>query len=79
MADLFADPQLIARRHWRRRRHPVIGEHAYCGPAFELSETPGDVASAAPLLGADNDKVFREILGLSDSDYAAMREAGAFA
>jgi crotonobetainyl-CoA:carnitine CoA-transferase CaiB-like acyl-CoA transferase len=79
MADLFADPQLIARRHWRRRRHPVIGEHAYCGPAFELSETPGEVASAAPLLGADNDKVFREILGLSDSDYAAMREAGAFA
>jgi crotonobetainyl-CoA:carnitine CoA-transferase CaiB-like acyl-CoA transferase len=79
MADLFTDPQLIARRHWRRRRHPVIGEHAYCGPAFELSETPGEVTSAAPLLGADNDRVFREILGLSGSDYAAMREAGAFA
>jgi len=79
MADLFTDPQLVARRHWRRRRHPVIGDHAYCGPAFELSETPGEVTSAAPLLGADNDKVFREILGLSDSDYAAMREAGAFA
>jgi crotonobetainyl-CoA:carnitine CoA-transferase CaiB-like acyl-CoA transferase len=79
IADLFTDPQLVARRHWRRRRHPVIGDHAYCGPAFELSETPGDVTSAAPLLGADNDKVFREILGLSDADYAAMREAGAFA
>jgi benzylsuccinate CoA-transferase BbsF subunit len=79
MADLFTDPQLIARRHWRRRRHPVIGKHAYCGPAFELSETPGEVTSAAPLLGADNDRVFREILGLSEADYAAMREAGAFA
>ena len=79
IADLFTDPQLVARRHWRRRRHPVIGDHAYCGPAFELSETPGEVTSAAPLLGADNDKVFREILGLSDADYAAMREAGAFA
>lgn len=79
MADLFSDPQLVARRHWSRQRHPVIGEHAYCGPAFELSETPGKVTSAAPLLGADNDKVFREILGLADSEYAAMREAGAFA
>ncbi len=79
MADLFVDPQLVARRHWHRKRHPVIGEHAYCGPTFELSETPGEVTSAAPLLGADNDRVFREILGLSDSDYAAMREAGAFA
>jgi crotonobetainyl-CoA:carnitine CoA-transferase CaiB-like acyl-CoA transferase len=79
MADLFTDPQLVARRHWSRQRHPVIGEHAYCGPAFQLSETPGAVTSAAPLLGADNDGVFREILGLSDSEYAAVREAGAFA
>jgi len=79
MADLFTDPQLVARRHWHRRHHAVIGEHAYCGPAFLLSETPGEVTAAAPLLGADNDKVFREILGLSEPDYAAMREAGAFA
>ena len=79
MADLFSDPQLAARGHWSRQRHPVIGEHAYCGPAFQLSETPGKVTSAAPLLGADNDRVFRDILGLSDSEYAAMREAGAFA
>ena len=78
MADLFTDPQLLARRHWRRRRHPVIGEHAYCGPACELSETPGEVTAAAPLLGADNHKVFREFLGLSESDCAAMRDAGAF-
>jgi benzylsuccinate CoA-transferase BbsF subunit len=79
MADLFSDPQLAARGHWRRRRHPVIGEHSYCGPAFRLSETPGEVTSAAPLLGADNDAVFHRILGIPDSDYAALRAAGAFA
>lgn len=79
MADLFTDPQLVARRQWRRQHHAIIGNQAYCGPAFELSETPGEVTSAAPLLGADNDKVFREILGLSDADYVAMRGAGAFA
>jgi crotonobetainyl-CoA:carnitine CoA-transferase CaiB-like acyl-CoA transferase len=57
----------------------VIGEHSYCGPVFRLSDTPGDVTSPAPCLGADNDKVFREILGLAEADYAALRAAGAFA
>jgi crotonobetainyl-CoA:carnitine CoA-transferase CaiB-like acyl-CoA transferase len=79
MADLFADSQLAARGQWSRQRHPEIGEHRYCGPAFQLSETPGRVTSAAPLLGADNDRVFRDILGLSQAECATLREAGAFA
>ncbi len=78
MADLFRDPQLLARRHWRRRRHAVIGEHAYCGPAFELSETPGDVTAPAPLLGADNERVFGEFLGISADERANLHAAGAF-
>lgn len=79
MADLYTDPQLAARGQWQRQPHAVIGNQAYCAPAFRLSETPGEVKSAAPLLGADNDRVFRGILGLADAEYAAMREAGAFA
>jgi crotonobetainyl-CoA:carnitine CoA-transferase CaiB-like acyl-CoA transferase len=78
VADLFADPQLAARRQWRRRPHPVIGDQAYCFPAFDLSETPGDVTRAAPTLGADNDQVFRELLGLSADELAAYEAAGAF-
>jgi crotonobetainyl-CoA:carnitine CoA-transferase CaiB-like acyl-CoA transferase len=79
MADLFTDPQLAARGQWQRQPHAVIGNQAYCAPAFQLSATPGEVKSAAPLLGADNDRVFRGILGLSEAEYAAMRDAGAFA
>ncbi|HET9044951.1 MAG TPA: CoA transferase [Burkholderiales bacterium] len=78
VADLFADPQLAARRQWRRRPHPVIGDQAYCFPAFDLSETPGDVTRAAPTLGADNEQVFRELLGLSADELAAYEAAGAF-
>src|SRR3972149_6659435 len=69
VADLFTDPQLVSRRHWRRRRHPVIGDQAYCFPAFELSETPGDITASGPVLGADNERVFRDFLGLSAEDY----------
>ena len=77
VADLFTDPQLVSRRHWRRRRHPVIGDQAYCFPAFELSETPGDVTASGPVLGADNERVFREFLVLSDEEFNALRAKGA--
>jgi benzylsuccinate CoA-transferase BbsF subunit len=77
VADLFTDPQLVSRRHWRRRRHPVIGDQAYCFPAFELSETPGDITASGPVLGADNERVFRDFLGLSADEFNALRANGA--
>ena len=78
IAELFTDPQLAARGHWRRRTHDVIGEHAYCGPAFALSATPGEVTGPAPTLGRDNEAVLRGLLGLSADDYARYAAAGAF-
>ncbi len=77
MADLFTDLQLGARGLWRRRRHPVIGEHAYCLPAFDLPETPGDVTMAAPMLGEHNERVFRDFLGLDEQEFNAFRDRGA--
>jgi len=77
IADLFADSQLIFRRLWRRRRHPVLGDQAYCFPAFDLSDTPGDITAAGPVLGADNERVFRDFLGLSEDEFNAVRAKGA--
>ena len=70
MADLFSDPGLGHRRTWRVRRHGEIDDQAYYFPGFDLSETPGDVPGPAPLLGHDNDIVFREFLGLTEEEYA---------
>jgi crotonobetainyl-CoA:carnitine CoA-transferase CaiB-like acyl-CoA transferase len=78
VADLFTDAQLEARGQWRRRRHAVIGEQAYCYPAFELCETPGDITCAAPTLGTDNERVCRELLGMKAAEYAACQQQGAF-
>ena len=78
IADLFTDPQLASRGQWPRRVHAVIGEHAYCAPAFALSETPGEVTSAAHTLGRDNETVFRGLLGLSREEYCDCEAAGAF-
>ncbi len=78
IADLFADPQLRHRRTWRVRRHPVIGDQSYYFPGFDLSEVPGDVTAAGPMLGADNEIVFREFLGLSEEEYQAYQGQGVF-
>jgi benzylsuccinate CoA-transferase BbsF subunit len=79
IAGLFSDPQLVARRQWRIRRHSEIGDQAYCFPGFDLEQAPGDVVSAAPCLGADNDVVFRELVGLSDTEMQAYMDKGVFA
>jgi benzylsuccinate CoA-transferase BbsF subunit len=79
IADLFRDPQLSYRRIWRRRLHGVIGDTSCYYSAFDLSDTPGDVMAAAPLIGADNELVFQDFVGLTGQQYADYRDRGAFA
>ena len=76
VADLFADPQLRHRGTWRVRRHPVIGDQSYYFPGFDLSEVPGDVTAAAPLLGGDNETVYREFLELTEQEFEDYRASG---
>jgi benzylsuccinate CoA-transferase BbsF subunit len=76
--DMHRDPQLRHRKHYWRLRHPVMGERTYDAPAFRLSKTPAVVTKAAPLLGEDNEYVFREIVGLSDEEYVELLADGAF-
>ena len=78
IADLFTDPQLAERRTWRRRKHEEIGEQAYLMPGFDLSSTPGDITHAAPVLGGDNDVVFKDFLGLSQAEFDAYAAKEAF-
>lgn len=77
-ADLFTDPQLTHRKTWRVRKHPEIDYQAHYFPGFDLSEQPGDVTAPAPLIGQDNEIVFREYLGLSEEDYRKLKDNGVF-
>jgi len=76
--DLFSDPQIAFRNVWQKQDHPELGRHSYRMVSYELSATPGSVRGAAPCLGADNEEVFVDWLGLSRDEYAALSEAGAF-
>src|SRR5262249_32942671 len=78
IAGLYADRQLRAPRQHRVRRHPEMGDHAYCYPGFDLAEAPGDIVGPAPCVGADNDFVFRDLIGLTEAEYDAYRQQGVF-
>jgi benzylsuccinate CoA-transferase BbsF subunit len=78
MSGLFADPQLFARRQFRVRRHPEMGDHAYCFPGFDLAGSPGDIIGPAPCVGADNEFVLRDLVGLSENEYENYRQCGVF-
>ena len=70
--DLFNDPQIKERRHFRFLQHQVIGTHAYNAPAYRLSKTPNDIKKSGPCLGEDNEYVYSKILGYSDDEIEDM-------
>ena len=76
--DLRNDPQLEHRGHYWMLDHPTMGHRAYDGPSFRLSETPGELTKAAPLLGEDNEYVYKDIVGMSDEEYVEHLVSGAF-
>jgi len=71
-SDLFDDPQLAHRQHFRPLDHAEMGTVAYNGPAHELSETPAVLRWAAPLLGEHTEYVLKELLGYSDAEVEAL-------
>jgi crotonobetainyl-CoA:carnitine CoA-transferase CaiB-like acyl-CoA transferase len=71
-ADATADPQLDARGFFRVLEHPSCGAHLHPGANFHLSRTPPVLWRAAPVLGQDNEYVYRELLGVSDDEYAEL-------
>ena len=75
--DLRNDPQLGHRGHFWMLDHPTMGRRAYDGPSFRLSETPARLHKAAPLLGEDNEYVWKNVAGLGDEEYVELLIDGA--
>ncbi len=74
--DLFDDPQLQHRRHFRWLDHPEIGPYATDCSEFELSLTPGSLDTPAPLLGQHTEHFLREVIGLSEEEYRSLETDG---
>jgi benzylsuccinate CoA-transferase BbsF subunit len=77
--DLVNDPQLAHRRHFQTVEHPVIGRHLVETNGMRFSRTPAAMRMPAPCLGQHNEYVYRELLGMSAEEYAALDGEGVFA
>jgi benzylsuccinate CoA-transferase BbsF subunit len=72
-ADLCAcNPQLQARDFWGSVVLPDGGTTRVTGLPAKLFSTPGSIRTPSPLIGSGNDYVLGELLGLSESERAAL-------
>jgi crotonobetainyl-CoA:carnitine CoA-transferase CaiB-like acyl-CoA transferase len=78
ISELFSDPQLAHRGMWPALTHPAIGAMHVMAPPFRLSSTPSLQERPGPTVGADNDHVFGEILGLSHDERSTLERDGVF-
>jgi formyl-CoA transferase len=74
--DMFADPHFAARDAIVKLAHPDFGEFPMHGVFPKLSETPGAVRHTGPELGQHNADIYGVLLGLTESDQAALAERG---
>lgn len=76
VAEVCTNPQLTARGKVVEHPHPTAGRVRMIGQPIELSETPGRIDRAPPLLGEHTDEVLRAA-GYTDEEIRAFRAAGA--
>ena len=74
--QLLADEHLVARGTFVPVDDPDFGTVRVQGPLARMSDTPGRVDHLGRSLGADNDAVYGDLLGLDHDRLAALRAAG---
>jgi crotonobetainyl-CoA:carnitine CoA-transferase CaiB-like acyl-CoA transferase len=76
LAALAVDPHVIARGDLVVLDDDELGSVQMVAPAPRLSGTPAEIRWVGPVLGAHNDEVYAEWLGLDADAVASLRESG---
>lgn len=75
--DLLGNEQLKDRDYWVNVEHPELGRSfLYPGAPFKLSNAQWKIARRSPLIGEDNNEVYRELLGLSGQELDNLKNKG---
>jgi crotonobetainyl-CoA:carnitine CoA-transferase CaiB-like acyl-CoA transferase len=75
IADIFEDPQYRARGNIAVTESRA-GDIAVPGVVPRLSATPGEIRWLGEGLGARNEEIFRDLLGLEEADLRQLRDDG---
>jgi crotonobetainyl-CoA:carnitine CoA-transferase CaiB-like acyl-CoA transferase len=73
MAQVYADPQVLARDMLVELEHPTLGTIKNVGSPLKFTETPTTLHRPPPLLGQHTDEVLADY-GYSANDIATLRE-----
>lgn len=78
LAQVFTDPQVIARQMVHEMRHSVNGGTTarLLASPIKMSQTPVTYRRAPPVLGEHTVEVMSDILGLEDSEIEELRDLG---
>ncbi len=74
-SECYADPHLADRGAFRENGSAELGRHQYASHAWRW-DGPELAWGDIPLLGQDNEAVYRDLLGLDDEGYAALEADG---
>ncbi len=74
---VLSDPHVQERRLYHTRViEDDVGGYRYPGPVYELPASEGGIRRSPVALGQDNDYVYRELLGVSDEEFARLTAEG---
>ena len=68
-SEILTDPHTVARDLFTTVEHPLLKTQHVMNPAWKLSETPAEINKAAPMMGEDNERIFKGLLGVSEEEY----------
>lgn len=72
--DLHQDENLASFDFWHWLEHKEMGSSPYEGLQHRLSRTPGELRTAAPVLGQHSDEVLSGVLGLSPEEIEQLKQ-----
>jgi formyl-CoA transferase len=73
LADVFSDPQVLARQMYLEIPHPTLGSVKQTGLPIKFSLTNGSLDRHPPLLGEHNDEILGA-LGYTAEDIQGMKD-----
>ena len=73
LADVFADPQVLARNMYLEMAHPTLGSIKQTGLPIKFSLTPGGLDRHPPLLGEHNQEILSS-LGYSEAAVQSLKD-----
>ena len=75
--DAFEDPHLQERGIFEEVYHEDVGgSHLYVGAPYKMSGMPIRIRRGPVQLGQDNEYVYKQVLGVSDQEYAELERLG---